>query len=1201
MGRQEASRPQQAVQKANSPTGGVDLFYGQDVRATAFNTPGPLERDFSSKGLRPISIPCAGAEERNLWNLLKAPSNDLHSILTRQAVIDTLIDPGVDLRSLQQAKVEAYSLHMHLEHIFGVDTEEAERAQRTGQRARSRIEMVVSSGINDANLNERLKEIKSTESYNLSDQQETVYMLGQIKNDIPKICAFSKKLLAVPNSTVVDFGIELGEAVSALPAISGEGLLALWQSKENDILESLRRSAEGIASMTSQIGAITGFAELALRDGFARATFDTSEPESYQGAWSFLYEKNGHQASWRDEADVAPQITNNSPEDTALTILSGSNMSGKSFYMTATLYEHLCAQAFGYVPAQKGNFHVYDSFVCLDRASAATTRQLSAFGSEVANWRTALLEQCHGKTFLFGDESFSTTSPEDQFKLLLGTVRYLGGHGIRAMMANHNEEFLQAMGESNQCRIYHFAAAITDKGGINFDYRLSPGVEESHALVVARKMGFPEEVIAIAEEYLKGNNETICNVPCRTKPIERFTEEERNLLKSKANSFSIFVPAADRLIVAKSRSGRRIGWKKEIEKREAECIVRDRWLRGDDEASDVLQRDEKRASPVQSFFSLHSDDGDFNRSWRRLIGIYESQQQREEFIKTFILNGASTDSRTVLERQKMFSELAHDGSLYQLRAQVTELWDHLWAVDQVHDRFFENFFEGMLENAAQQIEIAYGEEVKPACDFLVAAVRFQCRLAGIKVEETSAGSIIANFGRIDELTKEAADLTEALRRLKAEKECDLSEQEIKHRYDEVWQDVCEIGGVESIKEKTFISTSGTYKKLARDLVAQVSKTVRPANLLEVALDELSEHLVEFDDVFDRCMKQVFFMMPEGLARIKALRSMVGAEDVVEQFLNGLRSVDSVYLHQLANYFEELLNAGLGDLRSGQKLFQFCLERHRKKEDNAIESHEEAPLAQAGQGYLSVMVEEFNRLISLYELAKAVHSGLLCKVEFNREGSVNIRGGFNPMDKAEAQVRNSVEQGRDVPVQLISGSNMSGKTYYLKMLTWNFLMAQSLGYVAAEAASLPLFDRVVYLDRVSHLKDINLSAFGNEVEYWREFIKADDTGESIFAAIDEAFSTTSPRYQSALSYAVAVYLVRRGNLVAFASHNHDFIDRFLDTNSNSARAYHFETHFDEEDQICFDYKLSPGHKQSSALEVARKLKLPEEIVRFAELI
>ena len=67
-----------------------------------------------------------------------------------------------------------------------------------------------------------------------------------------------------------------------------------------------------------------------------------------------------------------------------------------------------------------------------------------------------------------------------------------------------------------------------------------------------------------------------------------------------------------------------------------------------------------------------------------------------------------------------------------------------------------------------------------------------------------------------------------------------------------------------------------------------------------------------------------------------------------------------------------------------------------------------------------------------------------------------------------------------PLQLITGSNMSGKTYYLKMLTWNLLLAQSMGCAAAEAASLPLFDRVVYLDRVNHLKDINLSAFGNEV-------------------------------------------------------------------------------------------------------------------------
>jgi DNA mismatch repair protein MSH4 len=225
----------------------------------------------------------------------------------------------------------------------------------------------------------------------------------------------------------------------------------------------------------------------------------------------------------------------------------------------------------------------------------------------------------------------------------------------------------------------------------------------------------------------------------------------------------------------------------------------------------------------------------------------------------------------------------------------------------------------------------------------------------------------------------------------------------------------------------------------------------------------------------------------------------------------------------------------------------------------------------------------------------------CKVEFIESPEIRISHGWNLAKAEEEQVKNDVYIDLTRRISILTGSNMSGKTFYLKMLTWVLLCAQATGFAPADYVSMPLFENIIYLDRVSQNMDLNLSAFGNEVEYWKKFFNVLEKGNALLiGALDEIASTTSPRYQSALSFAIAEAILKTGNYGILAHHNHDFIDAFSSTYPQYTALYHLNNRI-EDGEIIFEYELREGHQVSNAIEVARTLGFDEEILRVAEEI
>lgn len=229
-----------------------------------------------------------------------------------------------------------------------------------------------------------------------------------------------------------------------------------------------------------------------------------------------------------------------------------------------------------------------------------------------------------------------------------------------------------------------------------------------------------------------------------------------------------------------------------------------------------------------------------------------------------------------------------------------------------------------------------------------------------------------------------------------------------------------------------------------------------------------------------------------------------------------------------------------------------------------------------------------------------------RVGFNDKGVVDLQGAWNLFADRQTQVRNDFQFGEDELLKIFGSPNMSGKTFGLKTLfnamSWIF----ATGYAPAKYASVPIVDGCVYIDRVTSKSDRNLSAYGNEVEFWKMVHKiAVDGNLLVIGSWDEIFSTTSPRYQEALAYALAVsnHMIY-GNKGALASHNHRAIDALLRQYPAQMQGHHFSWKEEERDGqriIVPEFKLTPGNRKSHALDVARTLGLQPEIIRFGEMI
>ena len=256
--------------------------------------------------------------------------------------------------------------------------------------------------------------------------------------------------------------------------------------------------------------------------------------------------------------------------------------------------------------------------------------------------------------------------------------------------------------------------------------------------------------------------------------------------------------------------------------------------------------------------------------------------------------------------------------------------------------------------------------------------------------------------------------------------------------------------------------------------------------------------------------------------------------------------------------------------------------------------ERGPLAHA-----AAAVAEIDALFARARFAREYDA---CIPEFADESVVMLDAARHPVLESTLRPQGrpvvplGLSLGKGETVLVISGPNTGGKTVALKTVGLAVLAAQSGIPVAAQAARLGVFDRVLADIGDEQSIAADLSTFSAHVLNLKLILGTLTTRSLVL--LDEIGTGTAPEEGAALAVALLEEFRTRGCLVLATTH-HDRLKAYASTTAGVLNA---AVEFDEE-RLRPTYRLRVGVPGgSSGITIAQKLGLPEKVVaRAKELI
>jgi hypothetical protein len=211
----------------------------------------------------------------------------------------------------------------------------------------------------------------------------------------------------------------------------------------------------------------------------------------------------------------------------------------------------------------------------------------------------------------------------------------------------------------------------------------------------------------------------------------------------------------------------------------------------------------------------------------------------------------------------------------------------------------------------------------------------------------------------------------------------------------------------------------------------------------------------------------------------------------------------------------------------------------------------------------------------------------CPPAITAEQTIELIDGFHPL--LAAPVANSIAlRGQSA---LVVGTNMAGKTTFIKMVGTNIILGRTLGVCFAATAVVPR-SNVMALIRAEHSIESGKSHFFAELERILSFVqRAERDGRGVFL-IDELFRGTNTPERVAAGKAVLESLGAHAQVLVTT---HDIeLQRLL---GPSFLTFYFVE--DPELPEVFDYRLHPGISTTkNAIKLLEKVGFPPAIVREA---
>jgi DNA mismatch repair ATPase MutS len=195
---------------------------------------------------------------------------------------------------------------------------------------------------------------------------------------------------------------------------------------------------------------------------------------------------------------------------------------------------------------------------------------------------------------------------------------------------------------------------------------------------------------------------------------------------------------------------------------------------------------------------------------------------------------------------------------------------------------------------------------------------------------------------------------------------------------------------------------------------------------------------------------------------------------------------------------------------------------------------------------------------------------------------------HPLLPGATCVRNDVRFGDGRRLFVVSGSNMSGKSTWLRTIGVNAVLAQAGAPVRARRMRLSPLRVAASMRNQDSLQD-GRSRFYAEIERLKAVVDLTGGEAPVLFLLDELLHGTNSHDRAIGGEAVVRELVERGSIGLVTTHDLTLAS-IADSLGERAANVHFEDRI-EDGRIAFDYRLRPGIvTKSNALELMRSVGL-----------
>lgn len=221
------------------------------------------------------------------------------------------------------------------------------------------------------------------------------------------------------------------------------------------------------------------------------------------------------------------------------------------------------------------------------------------------------------------------------------------------------------------------------------------------------------------------------------------------------------------------------------------------------------------------------------------------------------------------------------------------------------------------------------------------------------------------------------------------------------------------------------------------------------------------------------------------------------------------------------------------------------------------------------------VGEFEALLSLAVLCQVKEQWCFPTILESSQPAFQGEAIAHPLLEEKQAVANSAELKAQTCV--ITGSNMSGKTTFLRSIGVNLVLAYAGGPVCAqafEASVMKVFTSMRVHDDVSQ----GISTFYAELLRIKQMVQYSQKRRPMLVLIDEIFKGTNSADRLVGAKAVITQMAKPWCITLVSTHDFELCDLEKDPVVKAVN-YHFSEYY-VDDEIHFDYLMRPGRCQTT---------------------